>query len=157
MHNTDDRYIANRVSITTMCINFALTGFKLFAGLFANSGAMVSDAIHSLTDVFTTVLVILGVNIAAIEDDESHPYGHEKIESLIGAAMGIILFATAIGIGYNGISKLIAYKRGAEITVPGILALIAAFVSIGVQELMFWYTRSAAKKIQIVFSHTCTK
>lgn len=147
MHNTDDRYIANKVSIVTMCVNLALSAFKLFAGFFANSGAMISDGVHSLSDVLTTIMVLFGVNIASLEADESHPYGHEKIESLVGAAMALLLFATAVGIGYKGVSALMGFRKGESIAIPGRLALIAAVVSIATQELMFWYARGAAKKI----------
>lgn len=139
-----DQYIANKVSLVALITNVLLSAFKLLAGIIAHSGAMVSDAIHSASDVFTTILVLFGVNVSAMQDDDSHQYGHEKIESLVGAFMAVILMGTALGIGWSGVKNLVSC---ATIKVPGKLALIAAVVSIASQEGMYWYTRNVGKKI----------
>lgn len=144
---TSDQYLANKVSVIALITNLMLSSFKLFAGIFAHSGAMISDAVHSTSDVLTTVMVMFGINISALEDDDNHQYGHEKIESLVGTVMAIMLMVTALGIGYSGIKTLFALRSGNGIRVPGGLALVAALVSIISQEAMFWYTRAAGKKI----------
>lgn len=148
MDKRSDQYIANKVSVVTLIVNITLSCFKLAAGIIAHSGAMISDAVHSTTDVLTTIMVLFGVNLSAMKDDDNHQYGHEKIESLVGAVMAAILMITALGIGYAGIKSLFALGSGVSIKVPGRLALIAAVTSIASQEAMYWYARSAAKKIK---------
>lgn len=138
--------IAMRVSVVSIMWNVILSFFKLFAGIVAHSGAMISDAIHSASDVLSTVIVILGVKIANRESDTTHPYGHERMECVAALILAIILFATGLGIGYNGILIIISEDYG-HITIPGSLALIAAIISIIIKEGMYWYTRGAAKKI----------
>lgn len=147
MDRTSDQYIANKVSVTALITNILLSAFKLAAGIIAHSGAMVSDAVHSSTDVLTTIMVLFGVNMSAVKEDDSHQYGHEKIESLVGAVMSAALMATALGIGYTGIKNLFGIYNGVNIRVPEALALVAAAVSIISQEAMYWYTRKAANKI----------
>lgn len=136
--------IAVNVSTVTIVINLALAGFKFLAGFVAHSGAMVSDAVHSASDVLATFIVILGVKLAGRDADRDHPYGHERLECVAALILGVILAATGLGIGLSGIRKI---TGGAELLIPGTLALIAAVVSIVVKEAMFWYTWLAAKKI----------
>ena len=136
--------IAVNVSTVTIVINLALAGFKFLAGFLAHSGAMVSDAVHSASDVLATFIVILGVKLAGRDADRDHPYGHERLECVAALILGVILAATGLGIGWSGIQKIIG---GEALVVPGTLALIAAVVSIVVKEGMFWYTWLAAKKI----------
>lgn len=136
--------IAVNVSTVTIVINLALAGFKFLAGFVAHSGAMVSDAVHSASDVLATFIVILGVKLAGRDADRDHPYGHERLECVAALILGVILAATGLGIGMSGIRKI---TGGAELLIPGTLALIAAVVSIVVKEAMFWYTWLAAKKI----------
>ena len=136
--------IAVNVSTVTIVINLALAGFKFLAGFLAHSGAMVSDAVHSASDVLATFIVILGVKLAGRDADRDHPYGHERLECVAALILGVILAATGIGIGLSGIRKI---TGGEALVVPGALALIAAIVSIVVKEAMFWYTWLAAKKI----------
>ena len=136
--------IAVNVSTVTIVINLALAGFKFLAGFLAHSGAMVSDAVHSASDVLATFIVILGVKLAGRDADRDHPYGHERLECVAALILGVILAATGIGIGLSGIRKI---TGGEELLIPGTLALIAAVVSIVVKEAMFWYTWLAAKKI----------
>ena len=119
---------------------------KLIAGITAFSGAMVSDAIHSASDVFSTLIVIVGVKISRKEADKEHPYGHERMECVAAILLAVVLFLTGIGIGYTGIQKIVV-GRYENLAVPGGFALIAAILSILVKEWMFWYTKFYAKRI----------
>ena len=136
--------VAVGVSTVTIVINLTLAGFKFLAGFLARSGAMISDAVHSASDVLATLIVILGVKLAGRDADRSHPYGHERLECVAALILAVILGATGLGIGWSGIRKI---TGSGELAVPGLLALIAAVVSIVVKEAMFWYTWLAAKKI----------
>ena len=126
--------------------NILLSAFKLLAGIVGRSGAMVSDAVHSLSDVFATLIALIGVKLAGRGADKDHPYGHERCECVASLILGVILCATGIGIGYTGI-KNIFFSDGNTIAIPGKIALIAAVVSIVVKEAMFWYTRWCARRI----------
>lgn len=136
---------AMKVSIISIVANVILALFKLIAGVFAHSGAMVSDAIHSASDVFSTFVVMIGIKIAGKEPDEEHPYGHERMECVAAIILATILCITGLGIGKNALGSITGGST--EIVIPGVLALIAAIVSIIVKEAMFWYTRHYAKKI----------
>jgi cation diffusion facilitator family transporter len=105
---------------------------------------MVSDAIHSLSDVLSTVIVMVGFVISSREADESHPYGHERFECVAAIILSVILFITGVGIGYAGIRRVVL---GEYIPIPGRLALIVAFISILLNEWMVQFKKSAAKKI----------
>ena len=135
---------ALRVSIVTIISNILLTIVKLLAGIFAHSSAMVSDAVHSLSDVLSTVVVIVGVKMASKEADEDHPYGHERLECVAALILSIMLLATGVGIGIIGIKNIVL---GNNLSVPGGIALYAAILSIAVKEAMYWYTRGVAKEI----------
>lgn len=139
--------VAMKVSGVSIAVNLLLSLFKLLAGIVAHSGAMISDAIHSASDVGSTFVVIVGVNLSSKKSDKEHQYGHERMECVSSIILSGLLLATGIGIGMSGIENIIKSTSGASIAVPGTLALIAAVVSIVVKEWMFWYTRSAAKKI----------
>ena len=138
--------VAVKVSVVTLIINALLVVFKLLAGILGNSYALISDAIHSASDVFSTVIVLIGVKIASKKADKNHPFGHERFECVAAILLAAVLFATGAGVGYSGISNIVtgAYK---DFEIPGIIALVAAAVSIVVKEVMFWYTYSAAKKV----------
>lgn len=138
--------LAYRVSAVTIVINLALSFGKLLAGIAASSGAMISDAVHSASDVFSTVIVIVGVAMSRKKSDASHQYGHERMECMASLLLAVVLALTGGGIGINGIRK-IAGGNYEKLAVPGLIALIAAAVSIAVKEWMYWYTRAAAKKI----------
>lgn len=138
---------ANRVSVVSIIINIVLSLFKLIVGIFAHSGALVSDSIHSASDVLSTFAVIAGVNIAAKDSDKAHQYGHERMENIFSIILAILLFATGIGIGFTAV-KVIVVKNFEEIEIPGVIALVAAFVSIAVKEWMYHYTMHTAKKIK---------
>lgn len=143
----DDQKTAMQVSGTSIIINISLSLFKLLAGIVAHSGAMISDAIHSASDVLSTVIVIIGVRMSNKTSDHDHQYGHERLECVSSIILSGLLLATGIGIGIRGIQNILAGSSGAHLTVPGMLALIAAILSLIVKEWMFWYTRAAAKKI----------
>lgn len=136
---------AMKVSIISIIANVVLAAFKLVAGILAHSGAMISDAIHSASDVFSTFVVMIGIKIASKEPDEEHPYGHERMECVAAIILATILCITGLGIGKNALSNITG--NSGEMAVPGMLALIAAIVSIIVKEAMFWYTRHYAKMI----------
>lgn len=140
----DRQKTAMKVSWITIAVNFVLSAFKLAAGIIAKSGAMVSDAVHSASDVLSTFVVMAGVKISGKKADDSHPYGHERMECVASIFLAAILTVTGIGIGISGINKI---TGGGELTVPGVLALVAAAISIMVKEVMFWYTRHYAKKL----------
>lgn len=142
----NERKIANKVSFITILGNVLLAVFKLMAGIMANSTAMLSDAIHSASDIFSTIVVIIGIKMASKKADKEHPYGHERLECVAAILLSVVLFVTGLGIGTEAL-KTILSKNDTEIAVPGILALIAAIVSIVMKEGMYWYTRYYAKKI----------
>ncbi|RKI78271.1 cation transporter [bacterium 1xD42-87] len=135
-----------RVSAVSIIANFALTVFKLSAGILAHSGAIISDAIHSASDVFSTIVVIIGIRISRKESDKNHPYGHERLECVAAIVLATILAFTGLGIGYSALRQ-IAGGDYANLTVPGRLALVAAAVSILVKEAMYQYTRINARRI----------
>ena len=134
------------VSAVSIIGNAVLSLFKLFAGIFANSGAMISDAIHSASDVFSSVIVIIGVKMSAKASDREHPYGHERFECVAAIVLAVILCITGLFIGYTVIGQIIAGNTEEE-NVPGVLALAAAIVSILCKEAMYWYTRYFAKRL----------
>jgi cation diffusion facilitator family transporter len=142
----NNQQIAMRISTATIIVNLVLSILKFFAGILANSGAMISDAVHSASDVFSTFIVIIGVNISNKKSDEKHQYGHERLECVAAIILAIILLATGIGIGLNGLNKIFNKNYG-KLLIPGLLALITAIVSIIIKEWMYWYTRAAAKRI----------
>lgn len=137
---------AMKVSFVSIAANLILSVFKLAAGFIAHSGAMISDSIHSASDVLSTFIVIAGIKISSKDSDKEHPYGHERMECVSAIVLATILAITGIGIGYSAALKILSGRYG-SLTVPGTLALIAALVSIAVKESMFWYTRFYAKKI----------
>jgi cation diffusion facilitator family transporter len=140
----DETKIIKKLSRVGIWGNVLLAGFKLAAGIMGNSGAMVSDAVHSLSDVFATFVAYLGVRLSMKPEDENHPYGHERIECVASLILGLILAVTGFGIGYTGIQKIISHE---DLVIPTMLPLIAAVVSIVVKEAMFWYTMIYAKKL----------
>lgn len=141
-----EKKIAMRVSTISIVINLLLSLLKLLAGIFAKSGAMISDAVHSASDVFSTFVVMIGVTFSEKSSDEEHPYGHERLECVASLILAVILAATGAGIGFSGLEKITSANQTA-LEIPGKLALIAAIVSIIVKEWMYWFTRAAAKKI----------
>lgn len=143
----DETAIIRKLSLVGIIGNVFLSAFKFVAGIMGNSSAMVSDAVHSLSDVFATFIAFLGVRFGRREADASHPYGHERIESLAAVVLGLILLVTGVGIGWVGLEKILAGNYE-SLPIPGMIALIAAIVSIAVKEGMFWYTRHWARVIR---------
>lgn len=137
---------ALRVSAVSIAVNLLLAAGKLLAGLIARSGAMVSDAVHSASDIFSTVVVIIGVKLSGKAADREHPYGHERMECVAAILLAVILLITGIFIAQEGVQRILA-SRDEALPVPGLLALAAAVVSILVKEAMFWYTRAHAKRL----------
>ena len=135
--------IGLKVSVNTIIGNVILSVLKIVCGIAATSTAMIADGIHSLSDVFTTVGVIIGLKLSSKKADKGHPYGHERIESITALFLSVVLFAVAVGIGYSGLENIITntYKT------PGISAAIAAVISIITKEGMYFYTIRYAKKI----------
>ena len=142
----DFEKVAMKVSFVSIVANVILSVFKLFAGIFAHSGAMISDAVHSASDVFSTMVVIMGMRTSSRTTDKEHPYGHERMECVAAIVLATILAVTGLGIGYGAAGKILSGDY-ADIVVPGRLALVAAAASIAVKESMYWYTRFNAKKI----------
>jgi len=138
--------IVRKLSFIGIFGNIVLSLFKLFAGIIGNSGAMISDAVHSLSDVFATFIAYLGVRISSKEADETHPYGHDRFENVAALILGVILAVTGLGIGWKGLEKILAGNYD-QIEVPTMLPLIAAIVSIVVKESMYRYTMFYAKKL----------
>ncbi len=136
---------ATRVSMTSIIGNAALSAAKLIVGIAAHSGAMVSDAVHSASDVFSSIIVIIGVKMSVKEADREHPYGHERFECVAAVVLAAVLAATGLMIGYQAVLNM--GNEDAAQTVPGLAALIMALVSIVVKEIMFWYTRGYAKQL----------
>lgn len=143
---TDFQAIANRVSVITIIENAVLSLVKLLAGIIAHSGAMISDAVHSASDVFSTIVVIIGIKLASKEADKEHPYGHERLECVAAILLSVVLFITGLGIGADALKKITSGNYS-ELQTPGVLALAAAIISIAAKEGMYWYTRHYAKKI----------
>lgn len=138
--------VANKVSFVTIIGNILLSVMKLIVGFIAHSNAMISDAIHSASDVFSTFVVIIGIKLASKKADKEHPYGHERLECVAAIVLSMVLFITGLGIGATALKNITSGDYN-NIAVPGILALIAAIISIISKEAMYWYTRYNAKKI----------
>ena len=141
-----DNAAAMKVSVVSIIINLVLSLMKLLAGVIANSGAMISDAVHSASDVLSTFVVIAGVRLASKKPDSEHPYGHERMECVAAVVLAVVLAGTGIGIGFSGIQKIV-FSETQELAVPGVLALVAAGVSIVVKEIMYQYTKRTAEKL----------
>lgn len=135
---------ALRVSAITVGVNLALAAGKLLAGLMGRSAAMVSDAVHSASDVFSTLVVMLGIHLAEKPADREHPYGHERLECVVSVVLALLLGGTGAGIGLAAAQRVLA---AAEQPMPGVAALAAAVASILVKEGMYWYTLAAAKRL----------
>lgn len=142
----DQSRMAMHVSWVSIQANVLLSLLKLLAGLLAHSGAMVSDAVHSCSDVFSTVVVMIGMRLSARDSDREHPYGHERLECVAAVILAVVLLITGLAIGFGGLQTIIK-GQSAELTVPGLAALAAALVSIAVKEGMFWYTRRYARAL----------
>ncbi len=137
---------ATRVSAVSIAGNTVLSLLKLFAGVIAHSGAMISDAVHSASDVFSSIIVIVGVKISAKVSDRHHPYGHERFECVAAIVLSVVLLISGLFIGHEAIDRI---REGnfEDMAVPGVLALAAAVISIISKEAMYHYTRYYAKRL----------
>lgn len=142
----DENAVIRRLSLVSLIGNVLLSGFKLLAGVWGHSGAMISDAIHSFSDVLTTFIAWFGVKVSRRAADASHPYGHERLECVASLFLGIVLMGTGIGVGRAGLETIFSGQYE-TITPPGAIALVAAVLSIVSKEAMYWYTRYYAKLI----------
>lgn len=142
----DRKQIVERVSAISIAVNLILSAGKLAAGILAHSGAMVSDAVHSASDVFSTVIVIIGFRLSSKDADKEHPYGHERLECVAGVILAMILFITGLGIAKSSFD-LVVSKKYLTAQMPGLAALIAAVISIAAKEGMYWLTIIYANQI----------
>lgn len=136
-----------KVTIVGSLVNFLLVVFKFFAGIMGHSAAMLADAVHSLSDFVTDIIVIAFVRISSKPEDEGHDYGHGKYETLATAIIGIILLFVGFGIFWNGATSIYDFLNGASLPEPGMLALIAALISIVLKEILYQYTIYEGKKL----------
>lgn len=141
---SEEAYVIRKLSLVGIIGNIILSSFKLAAGICGHSGAMVSDAIHSASDVFTTVVACFGVRLAKKNADKEHPYGHERMECMAALILGMVLMLTGLGIGTKGLKHIIMTTSESAV-IPGPIALWAAVISIFSKEAMFWYTRYYAR------------
>lgn len=142
----EDYNQAMKVSFINILGNFILSIFKFFAGVLGSSSAMISDATHSLSDVLSTFVVMIGIKTSNKESDETHQYGHERFETISALILSILLLVTGVLVGFSGIAKIVSGIKG-NLETPTLIALAAAIISILVKEAMYWYTKITAKKI----------
>ena len=136
-----------KVTLVGSAGNMALLTFKFIAGIVGHSSAMIADAVHSLSDFITDIIVILFVRISAKPQDESHDYGHGKFETIASFVIGLALVAAATGIIFSGGMKLAKWLEGEQLEAPGKLALWAALLSILVKEGLYHYTVRKGKTL----------
>ena len=139
----NEALVIRKLSLVSVIGNAVLSGFKLFAGITGHSSAMISDAIHSFSDVLTTLIAWIGVKVSKKASDEEHPYGHKRLECIASLLLGGVLLLTGLGIGKSGLQTILSGHYD-TLTVPGAIALAAAIVSIAGKEAMYWYTRHYA-------------
>lgn len=137
-----------KVTFAGSLINLALLTFKFVAGIAGHSAAMLADAVHSLSDFATDIVVIVFVRISSKPEDKSHDYGHGKYETLATAIIGLLLVGVGLGILWQGASSVWRYAHGEQLGEPGMVALVAALVSIVSKELLYQYTRLKGKRLQ---------
>ncbi|MDD3079065.1 MAG: cation diffusion facilitator family transporter [Paludibacter sp.] len=139
---------AQKVTWVGFFVNLGLTIFKLIAGFLGKSTAMIADGVHSLSDFVTDIIVIAFIEVSGKERDSDHQYGHGKYETFATMLISMALLIVGIGIFWNGFSKVIDVIHGKTIEQPGILALIAAVISVIAKESIFWYTKKAGEKLE---------
>ena len=136
-----------KLTIWGSLVNFLLLVFKFVAGFVGNSAAMIADAVHSLSDFITDIIVILFVRVSSMPKDENHHYGHGKYETLATAIIGVVLFTVGVGILVNAVEAIIDFFHGKELAAPNIWALGAAAVSIVFKEALYQYTVYKGKNL----------
>ena len=146
MQKSKQTEIAVRVSTVSIIGNVALSALKILAGILSHSAALVSDGIHSASDLVSSVVVIIGVRLSAREEDADHPYGHERLECVAAIVLSVLLLLTGCLIGYQAFETITSGETK-NIAVPKFFSLIAVILSILVKEAMYWYTRYYAIRI----------
>ena len=142
-HSTREQ-IGNRTILITVVMNIFLSLIKLLAGFIGHSTSMISDGVHSLSDVISSIGVFIGLRISQKPADIDHPYGHEKFEAVLSKILAFILFLTGLSIGYSAIETIVS----SSYIIPKMMTIWAALLSIGVKEWMYHYTIRQAKKIE---------
>ena len=137
-----------KVTLVGGAVNVLLLLFKFVAGIVGHSAAMVADAVHSLSDFVTDLIVLVFVHISGRPQDKSHDYGHGKYETLATVVIGMALLGVVVGIVYGGTAKIVAWAKGASLPAPGMLALWAALLSIVLKEAVFRYSMVKARSLQ---------
>lgn len=137
-----------KVTLVGGAVNVVLLLFKFIAGIVGHSAAMVADAIHSLSDFVTDIIVLVFVRLSAMPKDKSHDYGHGKYETLAMTIIGLALMGVAVGIVYNGVVKIISWANGEQLAAPGLLALWAALLSVVLKEGTYRYSMVKARQLQ---------
>jgi len=143
----DKQKLATRAALITIISDVNLVIFKLIAGIVGRSTAMIADALHSLSDLYTTIIVIVGIRLAGRKADRNHPFGHERFECVAAILLSAVLFATGIGIGWTGLSRILSGEFD-DGTIPGLIALIAAVTTIILKGIFYFYKRAVARKIE---------
>ncbi len=136
-----------KVTVIGSIVNFLLLVFKFVAGTVGHSAAMIADAVHSLSDFVTDIIVFVFVRISGKPQDRDHDYGHGKYETLATALIGVILVGVGLGIMWNGLTSIVVFLKGEPLEEPGMLALIAALVSILFKEILYRYTVAVGKRV----------
>lgn len=137
-----------KVTLVGTLVNLLLSAGKLAAGILGRSGAMVADAVHSISDFATDIVVLLFVKISSKPEDEDHHYGHGKFETLASIIIGLSLFGVAIGIFVNSAQRIAAILDGGVVEGPRLIAIVAAAISIAAKEALYWYTIAVGKKVK---------
>jgi len=137
-----------KVTIIGSIVNITLLVFKFVAGIVGNSAAMIADAVHTLSDFITDVIVIFFVRISNKPKDKNHEYGHGKFETFATLLIGCILLVIGAGIALNGSTSVISVVKGEIIPKPGLIALAAAILTIALKEILYWYTILFANKLK---------
>ena len=145
MEKNNER-LAMKASYITISTDIVLTAFKFFAGIVGNSTAMIADAMHSFSDMYTTIIVMIGIKLAGRKADKEHPYGHERFECVAAIILSVVLVFTGAGIGWAGLSQILTTDPE-ELIIPGRIALMAAVITIILKAIMYGYKRKVAKKI----------
>jgi len=137
-----------KVTLVGGAVNVVLLVFKFVAGILGHSAAMVADAVHSLSDFVTDIIVLAFVHISGKPEDKSHDYGHGKYETLATTIIGVALLVVAVGIVYSGAVKIAAWLGGQQLEAPGLLALLAALLSIVLKEGVYQYSMVKARQLK---------
>jgi len=142
---TSDISAGMKVTWAGMAVNLFLVGLKVYIGLSARSQALLADGIHSLSDLFSDVVVLLGLKWGRQQEDEDHPYGHARIETISGMLVGLILIGVGVGLAWDAVTSI---TRGVEAPVPGAAAIAAAAISIVLKEIMYWFTINLGHRLK---------